>query len=966
VEQVRSGDADACHRFFREYYPDIYRYLLWLAERPEAAEDLAQETFVRAWRHLEVFDGRASLRTWLHRIAHREFLRSLRSQRAQEPLEAAAEAADSRAARWTEAVELREVIRKLPAGEAEVIVLHYLQGYDCREIARIVGAPVSTVKYRLLTARSRLQRELGEGDLVYLNEPAAPGTRAAGGRQWAWLPLDQMYALETRLGGGGVGSTRCAGTRALGVGADCRTLNPHCSTPNARGEARREETMERRGFLRHAAAGAVGLMLPEAEKDVIDDRLTQKVSLAFKGAALSAVCEHLRVETGVHLAAGPSVADEKVTLFCQKQPLREVMRQLSRTFGYAWVRSGQAFRRSGVPAFGEGTDDLNAQDHRFAAVPPERRNAPYRYELVQDMRSQLLEEELRTRDRNAALLALDREMQQYRPYLDLSPEEAEERARTAGPGEKERLENLARYGWGPIQMYFRLSGGEMAALRDGQTLVFSQAPGAGREAPRGEQPLPPEIARGVLQGLRYWRVHCGEQIAVYVCDLYGIPAEKLRGGLPPADIPEVRVRVDLSISQRELGRFTFSGGPDLFSASQTSKNFDTSGPNGPWEVGVSPSVLQPDNGAVNARLTHDPALRHRVTARPEPSCRLEPYSGGLVYPREIPRPVDDAGDRVTSSDVLEALHRATGMPIVADYYTRLYKPDEVVVQDQPLLEGLCQLCDATGRRWAKDGNWIQCRSVSFYDDRLKEVPNRLLARWSAARRQHGVLGLDDLVEIAGLSDAQLDATSMAEGARADFGLVEWELARHPVLRPHLRDLARFTPEQRREAMSPTGLLFSRMSLEQQQLFLSRALRVTDPPLHSLGELEGAFLLIDYTQPGWFEWVPNCPGPWQTWLMPVGADRRAPRPRVRARTKEEVLRRLDPKLRDHLWESMHRDEPKWLPPASEAQEIYATGLNLCFVYVPGASHERPCPAPALLPRRETPAGWPGRGRRSPAG
>jgi hypothetical protein len=75
-------------------------------------------------------------------------------------------------------------------------------------------------------------------------------------------------------------------------------------------------------------------------------------------------------------------------------------------------------------------------------------------------------------------------------------------------------------------------------------------------------------------------------------------------------------------------------------------------------------------------------------------------------------------------------------------------------------------------------------------------------------------------------------------------------------------------------------------------------------------------------------------------MPVGRDRRAPWPPVRARTKEEVLRRVDPKLRDLMWESMHRDEPKWVPPASEAAEIYATGLDLIFVYVPGASHRRP--------------------------
>src|SRR5205809_6229989 len=130
----------------------------------------------------------------------------------------------------------------------------------------------------------------------------------------------------------------------------------------------------------------------------------------MKAVALSYLCDRLRADTGIHLTAGPSVADEKITLFCEKMPLREVMRQLSRPFGYTWVRSGKA--------------------------------AAYRYELEQDLRSQLLEEELRSRDRNAALLAVDREMQRYRPYLELSPDEALAHARTAPPEEKELLQRM--------------------------------------------------------------------------------------------------------------------------------------------------------------------------------------------------------------------------------------------------------------------------------------------------------------------------------------------------------------------------------------------------------------------------------------------------------------------------------------------------------------------------------------------
>src|SRR5207244_6728723 len=135
------------------------------------------------------------------------------------------------------------------------------------------------------------------------------------------------------------------------------------------------------------------------EAAIVDPRLSCEVTCAFKATALSDLCDQLRSDTGIRLSAGPSVADEKVTLFCEKLPLRDVMRQLSRPFGCTWLRGGKA---------GE-----------------------YRYELIQDLKSQLLEEELRNRDRYAALLSLEQELEKYRPYLQLTPAEALARPKTA-------------------------------------------------------------------------------------------------------------------------------------------------------------------------------------------------------------------------------------------------------------------------------------------------------------------------------------------------------------------------------------------------------------------------------------------------------------------------------------------------------------------------------------------------------
>src|SRR5947209_1367784 len=102
LEQIHGGDPDAGQRLIRDYYPGVYRYLLVLTGSRDAAEDLTQETFLQVWRRLDTFEGRSTLRTWLHSIAHREFLQALRRRRLQISLEAAGELPELCTAPFTE------------------------------------------------------------------------------------------------------------------------------------------------------------------------------------------------------------------------------------------------------------------------------------------------------------------------------------------------------------------------------------------------------------------------------------------------------------------------------------------------------------------------------------------------------------------------------------------------------------------------------------------------------------------------------------------------------------------------------------------------------------------------------------------------------------------------------------------------------------------------------------------------
>jgi hypothetical protein len=299
--------------------------------------------------------------------------------------------------------------------------------------------------------------------------------------------------------------------------------------------------------------------------------------------------------------------------------------------------------------------------------------------------------------------------------------------------------------------------------------------------------------------------------------------------------------------------------------------------------------------------------------------------------------------RVTIGDVYEAIYHATGLPIVADHYTRLYKPQEVTVRNRRLFDALNALADAVRARWTRDGTWLRFRSTSYYDDRLKEVPNRLLSRWAAARRERGWLTMEDLVEIAQLSDAQLDGKEMAEGARECFGLKEWNLARSGNLRKELRFLAHFTPEQRQAMQSPSGLSFSRMSLAQQQGFIAR-LR-SPAPIGSMEELEGATLRVEYTQPGWFTW--KMPGSWtRRWVFPLepgSTGRRMLMPPVRERTREAALqaaRRVAPQVPEAILSIIRGVDPELDPSqlVPQPEQIVATDLDLMIAYIPGTMNK----------------------------
>jgi len=165
LEQIRSGDAEAGRRFVREHYPAIYRYLLYLTGQPELAEDLTQETFLQGWQHLATFQGRASLRTWLHRIALNLCLDRL-ARRRETPLDEVDELVDPKP--HTTVLlqgqnlshQVGKAVDELPDSQRIAITLCYYQGLPNKEAAQTMEISVEALESLLARGRRTLKSRL--------------------------------------------------------------------------------------------------------------------------------------------------------------------------------------------------------------------------------------------------------------------------------------------------------------------------------------------------------------------------------------------------------------------------------------------------------------------------------------------------------------------------------------------------------------------------------------------------------------------------------------------------------------------------------------------------------------------------------------------------------------------------------------------------------------------------------------
>lgn len=160
---------------FETYYDRIYRYVLGMMGDPADAEDLTQETFLRAYHQRGSLREAGALVTWLYQIATHVCLDQLRQRTRRAPLESEVDpdevdVADPHEPSLQKALEQTEMsacvqryIAGLPDNYRVVILLHDVHGLTGPEISAMLGLSLETVKIRLHRARRRLQAALESG-----------------------------------------------------------------------------------------------------------------------------------------------------------------------------------------------------------------------------------------------------------------------------------------------------------------------------------------------------------------------------------------------------------------------------------------------------------------------------------------------------------------------------------------------------------------------------------------------------------------------------------------------------------------------------------------------------------------------------------------------------------------------------------------------------------------------------------
>lgn len=172
VARCRAGDVTAFGEIYARYEQAIFRFAYRMLGNREDANDIRQETFLRAYRAMPAFRGDCSLQTWLFRVCanlcrsharsrsyHESYCRWAAAEGSPESHRERADPAALVDRSHTTAI-IRQALRSLPPAQRELIVWREYEELSCEQIAGILGCAPATVRVKLFRARRRLKERV--------------------------------------------------------------------------------------------------------------------------------------------------------------------------------------------------------------------------------------------------------------------------------------------------------------------------------------------------------------------------------------------------------------------------------------------------------------------------------------------------------------------------------------------------------------------------------------------------------------------------------------------------------------------------------------------------------------------------------------------------------------------------------------------------------------------------------------
>lgn len=177
ARQAQAGDQQAFGLLIDRYWPRVHRWLVGLTRSPQLSEDVAQDSFLKAWKGISAFTPGTSFRAWVFRIARNGLIDHQRRERPAAQVDEWDDQPAPASLPLTHLVQdetqrlIEEACTRLPESVREAFFLRTQEGLSFAEIAVALESTEETVRWRVHKARQHLLKELGP----YLSLPSEQG-----------------------------------------------------------------------------------------------------------------------------------------------------------------------------------------------------------------------------------------------------------------------------------------------------------------------------------------------------------------------------------------------------------------------------------------------------------------------------------------------------------------------------------------------------------------------------------------------------------------------------------------------------------------------------------------------------------------------------------------------------------------------------------------------------------------------